>query len=163
MPVAPAAASSVWAGRGGHWFVNDAAATGGAILSTTFTAGKREYRSMQVRQAWVLQIMVVAAGDVRLKIKKTGSRRRIDFHRGRGRRRRLRGIRQQRVSHKSTCFFSICLLFVPSRPLVSSCSGPVGFSSATTAAASSSSWTAAACLTAFKPSGELVFRAQSAR
>merc|ERR1711879_512289 len=40
----------------------------------------------------------------------------------------------------------ICLLFVPSRPLVSSCSGPVGFSSATTAAASSSSWTAAASL-----------------
>ena len=48
MPVAPAAVSSVWAGRGGHWFVNDAAATGGAILSTTFTAGKRKYRSMQV-------------------------------------------------------------------------------------------------------------------
>merc|ERR1712117_439466 len=63
---------------------------------------------------------------------------------GDGGRRRLRGIRQQRVSHKSTCFFSICLLFVPSRPLVSSCSGPVGFSSATTAA--SSSWTAAASL-----------------
>merc|ERR1719245_628358 len=99
---------------------------------------------MQVRQAWVLQIMVVAAGDVRLKIKKTGSRRRIEIHRGRGRRLRLRGIRQQRVSHKSTCFFSICLLFVPSRLLVSSCSGPVGFSSATTAAASS--WTAAASL-----------------
>merc|ERR1712117_788459 len=65
---------------------------------------------------------------------------------GDGGRRRLRGIHQQRVSHKSTCFFSICLLFVPSRPLVSSCSGPVGFSSARTAAASSSSWTAAASL-----------------
>merc|ERR1711884_779502 len=50
---------------------------------------------------------------------------------GDGGRRRLRGIHQQRVSHKSTCFFSICLLFVPSRPLVSSCSGPVGFSLAT--------------------------------
>jgi len=47
MPVTPAAASSVWAGRGGHWFVN-ATAAGGAILSTTFTAGKRKYRSMQV-------------------------------------------------------------------------------------------------------------------
>jgi len=37
----------LWAGRGGHWFVYDAA-TGGAILSTTFTTGKRKYRSMQV-------------------------------------------------------------------------------------------------------------------
>jgi len=68
------------AGRGGHWFVN--AANGGAILSTTFTAGKRKYRSMQV--GFCKSIMVVAEGDVRLKIKKTGSGRRIAIHRGRG-------------------------------------------------------------------------------
>merc|ERR1712045_1074468 len=41
-----------------------------------------------------------------------------------GKRSRRRGIlRQQRVSH-SKAHVSICLLFVPSRPLVSSCSGP---------------------------------------
>ena len=116
---------------------------------------------MQVIQAWVLQIMVVAEGNVRLKIKKTGSRRRIDIHLGRGSSSASRDSSATGQSQKHMFLLHLSpfraiapsgeLLLGPSRLLVGN---------------DSSSFVLvldSRCLTAFKPSGELVFRAQSAR
>jgi len=100
MPVAPAVASSLWAGRGGHWFAVDSVAE--AIVSTSINGkGNIVIVSSLTSNGFRKIYLIMVRGDVRLKIKKTGSRRRIVINRDGGFRGRLRGI-QQRVSHKST-------------------------------------------------------------